>query len=106
MSAIFLEQLRTNQYQDPLDLTKLILFGFLENFGYRQLNTLWRFLATISFLRAAIARGKTRAKSSTDEGESEDDILQRLPKKDSIDPWETTTERIGGHLSERRGGLD
>jgi hypothetical protein len=30
---------------------KLTLYGILENFGYRQLNTVWRVLAIISFLR-------------------------------------------------------
>jgi hypothetical protein len=30
---------------------KLTLYGILENFGYRQLNSVWRVWAIVSFLR-------------------------------------------------------
>ena len=33
------------------DLLKLTIYGILENFGYRQINTVWRALAIVSFLR-------------------------------------------------------
>ena len=51
VAAIFLEELRLHRYPRWLDVVKLTLYGLLENFGYRQLNTVWRFLAIISFLR-------------------------------------------------------
>ena len=50
-AAIFLEELRLERYPSWRDLVKLILYGVLENFGYRQLNTLWRAMAIMSFLR-------------------------------------------------------
>lgn len=50
-AAIFLEELRLRRYPRWLDILKLSLFGILENFGYRQINTLWRAAAIISFLR-------------------------------------------------------
>lgn len=50
-AAIFLEELRLLRYPRWRDVLKLKIYGILENFGYRQLNTVWRFLAIISFLR-------------------------------------------------------
>ena len=51
VAAIFLEELRLNRYPHWRDILKLTLYGILENFGYRQLNTLWRAWAIVSFLR-------------------------------------------------------
>lgn len=50
-AAVFLEELRLERYPGWRDLIKLVLFGVLENFGYRQLNTLWRAMAIVSYLR-------------------------------------------------------
>ena len=50
-AAVFLEELRLERYPRWWDLVKLVLYGVLENFGYRQLNTLWRAMAIVSFLR-------------------------------------------------------
>ena len=50
-AAVFLEELRLERYPSWRDLVKLVLYGVLENFGYRQLNTLWRAMAIVSFLR-------------------------------------------------------
>jgi cellulose synthase/poly-beta-1,6-N-acetylglucosamine synthase-like glycosyltransferase len=50
-AAVFLEELRLERYPRWWDLVKLTLYGVLENFGYRQLNTLWRAMAIVSFLR-------------------------------------------------------
>lgn len=51
VAAVFLEELRLNRYPRWLDVLKLTLYGILENFGYRQLNTVWRAWAIVSFLR-------------------------------------------------------
>ena len=51
VSAVLLEELRRRRSPRWSDLAKLTLYGLLENFGYRQLNTLWRALAIVSFLR-------------------------------------------------------
>ena len=42
VSAILLEEISFRRYPSWLDLTKLIAFGILENFGYRQLLTLFK----------------------------------------------------------------
>lgn len=62
VAAVFLEELRLEKYPGWRDLTKLTLFGVLENFGYRQLNTLWRFLAIFSFLRGTKSWGEMQRK--------------------------------------------
>ncbi len=51
VAAVSLEELRLRRYPRWRDLLKLTLYGVIENFGYRQLNTVWRFWAIISFLR-------------------------------------------------------
>lgn len=50
-AAVFLEELRLEKYPRWWDIVKLTAYGILENFGYRQINTFWRFAAIISFLR-------------------------------------------------------
>ena len=51
VAAVFLEELRLNRYPRWLDVLKLTLYGVLENFGYRQINSVWRAWAIVSFLR-------------------------------------------------------
>ena len=51
VAAVFLEELRLNRYPRWLDVLKLTLYGIIENFGYRQLNSVWRAWAIVSFLR-------------------------------------------------------
>lgn len=50
-AAVLLEELRLSRYPRWRDLLKLTLYGVLENFGYRQLITVWRAWAIVSFLR-------------------------------------------------------
>ncbi len=50
-AAVLLEELRLSRYPRWRDLVKLTLYGVLENFGYRQLVTVWRAWAIVSFLR-------------------------------------------------------
>jgi hypothetical protein len=42
MFALILEELTVKKYSDPSDLGRLLLLGLIENFGYRQLVTVWR----------------------------------------------------------------
>ncbi len=49
-ASIFLEELTFRRYPKWGHLFKLLLYGVLENFGYRQLNSVWRFQALIQFL--------------------------------------------------------
>ena len=51
IAAVFLEELRLRRYPRWSDLLKLTIYGILENLGYRQVNTVWRVLAIVSFLR-------------------------------------------------------
>lgn len=51
VAAVFLEELRLRRYPRWADIIKLTLYSVLENFGYRQLVSLWRALAIVSFLR-------------------------------------------------------
>ncbi len=50
-AAVLLEEFRFRRYAHWRDLFKLLLFGVLENFGYRQLTTAWRAWAVVSYLR-------------------------------------------------------
>jgi cellulose synthase/poly-beta-1,6-N-acetylglucosamine synthase-like glycosyltransferase len=51
IAAVFLEELRQRRYPRWSDLLKLTAYGILENFGYRQMNAVWRVVAIVSFLR-------------------------------------------------------
>jgi cellulose synthase/poly-beta-1,6-N-acetylglucosamine synthase-like glycosyltransferase len=48
--GVFLEELTFRRYPKWSDLFKLLLFGVMENFGYRQINSFWRFQAFFQFL--------------------------------------------------------
>ena len=51
VAAILLEELSFRRYPGWLDLTKLVVFGILENFGYRQILSLSKMQAFWQFLR-------------------------------------------------------
>lgn len=49
-ATVFLEELTYRRYPKWSHLFTLLVFGFIENFGYRQMNSLWRVHATINYL--------------------------------------------------------
>ncbi len=51
--AILLEELTYRRYPSLRDLFVLLIYGVLENFGYRQMNSLWR---TEALLRTLLSR--------------------------------------------------
>jgi cellulose synthase/poly-beta-1,6-N-acetylglucosamine synthase-like glycosyltransferase len=48
-SALLLEEVSFHLYPKPRHLAVLVLAVFLENFGYRQINTYWRLLGLIQW---------------------------------------------------------
>ena len=48
ISAVCLEEVTFRRYPRKSDLILLFFIGVLENFGYRQLNTIWRVRGTLS----------------------------------------------------------
>ena len=50
LAALLLEEISFHVYQKPKELLKLFMIAILENFGYRQLNTLWRFAGFMHWL--------------------------------------------------------
>ncbi|MCL4873683.1 glycosyltransferase [bacterium] len=50
IAALFLEELSYRRYQRSRDVLTLLLYGVIENFGYRQLLAFWRTGAVLSFL--------------------------------------------------------
>jgi hypothetical protein len=51
ISAVLLEEFTTRRYAHPLDLASLAWSAFVENFGYRQINAIWRFQGIFEVLR-------------------------------------------------------
>lgn len=49
-ASIFLEELSYRRYPKWGHLVRLLFYGVIENFGYRQLNSLWRFQAVVKYL--------------------------------------------------------
>jgi len=58
IAAILLEEISFRRYPGWLDLTKLVVFGILENFGYRQLNALFKVKAFWDVVRRRRAWGR------------------------------------------------
>lgn len=44
MSALLLEEMSFHMYPDQRDVFKLLLAAILENFGFRQLNSVWKLI--------------------------------------------------------------
>ena len=51
IAAVLLEEISFRRYPGWIDLSKLIVFGILENFGYRQLLALFKVKAMYDVLR-------------------------------------------------------
>ncbi len=69
-ASIFLEELTFRRYPKWSHFFKLLMYGVLENFGYRQINSFWRFQALIQFL---IGKGEweyVRKKGAKDRAEA------------------------------------
>lgn len=55
-TALLLEEFSFHLYTRPRDLLRLFLAALLENFGYRQLNSVWRLLGLLRWLRGGRQR--------------------------------------------------
>lgn len=58
LGALLLEGLTYRRYSDPRAVGILILFGVLENLGFRQLHTFWRLQGTWDRLRGRTEWGR------------------------------------------------
>ena len=50
VTALLMDEMRHGLYKSGADIAKLLGYAVLENFGYRQLLTLWRFTAMLDWL--------------------------------------------------------
>lgn len=46
VTSLILEEVTVKKYVDPKDLVKMVMLSVIENFGYRQLITIWRLKGT------------------------------------------------------------
>jgi hypothetical protein len=51
VAAVLLEELSFRRYLRLPDVARLLAAALLENFGYRQINTLWRLQGVLDYLR-------------------------------------------------------
>ena len=78
VAAVALEELSFRRYPRLGDLLRLFYLGILENFGYRQLSTFWRFRGSISALRGKKGWGTMVRKGfGPPEEEDEEALLER-----------------------------
>jgi cellulose synthase/poly-beta-1,6-N-acetylglucosamine synthase-like glycosyltransferase len=62
VTAVALEELSFRRYPSSVDLLRLVLYGILENFGYRQLATCWRIKGVFDYLRGKKGWGTMKRK--------------------------------------------
>ena len=60
IAAILLDDMRAGSRGHGRDLLRLVIAAVVENFGYRQLQALWRVQATVDFLRKKDGWGEMR----------------------------------------------
>lgn len=63
IGAILLEEYTFNKYSTMTDLFKLTFYGIVENFGYRQMTTLFRIEGIIRFKKFKDSWGKIKRKN-------------------------------------------
>ncbi|CDF59250.1 glycosyltransferase family 2 protein [Thermobrachium celere] len=63
LGAILLEEYTFNKYPTLKQLIKLSIYGILENFGYRQLTTLYRIEGIVKFRKMKHSWGKIKRRS-------------------------------------------
>lgn len=68
-SALLLEEMSFHLYKKPWHIIALFSVSVVENFGYRQLNTVWRVIAVFYYLR-----DKIREKMARRKGKSQSEI--------------------------------
>ncbi|MFC2003845.1 glycosyltransferase [Chloroflexota bacterium] len=61
-ASLVLDELSFRRYPAKRHLIKLLLVAILENFGYRQLHTFWRFMGIVDYLRKKQSWGKMERK--------------------------------------------
>ena len=62
LSSLVLEELSFRKYPKYSHILKLFVFSVMENFGYRQINTWWRFKGTIDYLKGKREWGEIEKK--------------------------------------------
>lgn len=62
IGAVFLEEYNFKKYEKISEYLLLVLYGFLENFGYRQIVTVWRFIAFFKYRRKNNSWGEMKRK--------------------------------------------
>jgi cellulose synthase/poly-beta-1,6-N-acetylglucosamine synthase-like glycosyltransferase len=62
LAAVGLEELSFRRYPKAGDLARLMLLAFIEPFGYRQLNSLWRMRGLVAALRRKTGWGEMTRK--------------------------------------------
>lgn len=67
VAAVLLDELSFRRYPRLRDVSMLALVGVLENFGYRQLTTLWRIRGIVDFLRGKQSWGAMTRKGFASE---------------------------------------
>jgi len=67
LGAILLEEYSFNKYKGLKDFLRLILFAILENFGFRQLVSLYRVSGLLSFRKQKSSWGYIKRKYFTEE---------------------------------------
>ncbi len=62
VGSLVLEELSFRKYPHYRHIVWLFLYSVMENFGYRQINTWWRFMGIIDYIRGKKAWGKMERK--------------------------------------------
>jgi cellulose synthase/poly-beta-1,6-N-acetylglucosamine synthase-like glycosyltransferase len=65
LSALLMEEMTFHLYHRPSDLMKLVLMSVLENFGYRQLNSYWKLIGLVRWMRGTKAEWGNMIRSAS-----------------------------------------
>lgn len=66
LGAVLLEEYNFMKYEKTADYMKMVLYAIIENFGYRQLTTWWRFTAFVGYRKKNNTWGQIERKNFND----------------------------------------
>jgi hypothetical protein len=69
-AGIFLEELTFRRYPRWKHLFRMLFYGVLENFGYRQMNAFWRIQALVRYLAGKRKWEQVQGKGASGNGEA------------------------------------
>jgi cellulose synthase/poly-beta-1,6-N-acetylglucosamine synthase-like glycosyltransferase len=101
ISSILCEEFTYRRYPKLKDIMLMILFAFVENFGFRQVHMWWRLKGIVDFLKGNKSWGEMTRK-----GLGNQSVLQNLDTQKAPDDSDFDSDEVGDHGVDAKSYID